>query len=114
MLCTLKITLAPSFLLQLVRQHQRLSHSELQKWKKISQIIISYKNTYFILCTKFCKICILAFTKIVLDQIYLEIPVPVHMSIPTPRAIILILFWLWIPNIHRLLQKGTVLVFFMK
>ena len=33
------------------------------------------------------------------------------LSIPTPRAIILILFWLWIPNIHRLLQIAG---FFLK
>ena len=103
MLCTLKITLAPSFLTTSTTASAALPQRA-PKMGKIFQIILYYKilqNMYLSIYedsfgSNILRVCSCA------------------LSIPTPRAIILILFWLWIPNIHRSLQIGTVLVFFMK
>ena len=102
MLCTLKITLAPSFLTTSTTASAALPQRA-PKMGKIFQIILYYKilqNMYLSIYedsfgSNILRVCSCA------------------LSIPTPRAIILILFWLWIPNIHRSLQIGTVLVFFI-
>ena len=101
MLCTLKITLAPSFLTTSTTASAALPQRA-PKMGKIFQIILYYK----ILQNMYLSIYEDSFGSNILRVCSST------LSIPTPRAIILILFWLWIPNIHRLLQIGTVLVFF--